>query len=133
MENGRRALERGRANAFAPYVDFDAALRFMQENIRIWEDWMGCEQALHVRYEDLLTDYDTEAGRLMEFLRLSEKEPAFQAVVERYRPEQARSEQKGIHFSQGRIGRFRQKMSAEQQGRLQQAFGPYLEQMGYPA
>jgi hypothetical protein len=133
MENGRRAIERGRHNAFAPYVEFDAALRFMQDNIRIWESWMGCRQALHVRYEDLLTDYDLEAGRLVDFLRLSAGDSSIQAAVDRYRPEQARSDQKGIHFSQGRIGRFRSKMTTEQQGRLQQAFGPYLEQMGYPA
>jgi hypothetical protein len=54
-------------------------------------------------------------------------------MIDRYRPEMAQPDQKGIHFSQGKIGRFRKKMSVEQQEILLRAFGPYLERMGYPA
>jgi len=36
MENGRRAVEQGRTNAFTPLVDFDVALDFMLSSVRVW-------------------------------------------------------------------------------------------------
>lgn len=133
MENGRRAMEQGRTNAFTPLVDFNAALNFMLESVRIWEAWMGCDHALHARYEDLLTGYDAQVEKLISFLRLHPSDPSLQPVIDRYRPEKAQPDQKGIHFSQGRIGRFRQKMSPDQQQVLTAALQPYLARMGYPA
>lgn len=133
MENGRRALQQGRTSAFTPLVDFDVAVSFMLDYTRVWEGWMGCEQALHARYEDLLTNYDEQVERLAAFLRLDRSNSALQQVIDRYRPEKAQPDQKGIHFSQGKIGRFRQKISPEQQQILTEALQPYLERMGYTA
>ncbi len=132
IENGRRALESGRLNAFSPLVDFDEAVRFMQEYIRISEAWLACEQALHTRYEDMLTDYDREAGRLARYLGMEPQTPQIQAVIEKYRPDSAPREQKGLHFNKGRTGRFREKMTLGQQAVLAEQFGPYLRRMGYP-
>ena len=131
MENGRRALEQGRTNAFTPLVDFDVALDFMLASVRVWEGWMNCDRALHARYEDLLTDYDAQVEQLLAFLRLDRSNPGIQLVIDRYRPEKAQPDQRGIHFSQGKIGRFRQKMSPDQQQILTQALQPYLSRMGY--
>jgi hypothetical protein len=133
MENGRRALEQGRTSAFTPLVDFDVALDFMLDYVRIWDGWMQCEQALHARYEDLLTNYDEQVERLTAFLRLGRLNPQLQQVIDRYRPEKAQPDQKGVHFSQGKIGRFRQKMSVDQQQILTDALQPYLARMGYAA
>jgi hypothetical protein len=132
-ENGQRALAKGRANAFSRLVDFQASLAFMSDYVRISEAWLACPQALHTRYEDLLNDYDQQASRLVQYLGLDPAAPAFVAVVERYRPQsaQAQSEQKGLHFNKGKTGRFRQKMSPEEQAVLAERFGPYLERMGY--
>lgn len=130
-ENGQRALQKGRPNAFSHLTDFETALSFMLEYLRIWEGWIGCPQVLHTRYEDLKSDYETEALRLIAFLGLDRQNAAVQAVIERYRPERARGEQKGMHFRQGRSGRFREKLTPEQQQILAQKFGPYLVRMGY--
>lgn len=130
-ENGQRAVERGAPNAFSHLTDFEAAVKFMRQYVEISDAWLQATQVLHARYEDLLTDYDTEASRLVEFLPVNRKNQAVQDVLEKYRPEQARSDQKGIHFSKGKIGRFRQKLSPEQQQQLAQAFGDYLKKQGY--
>jgi len=130
-DNGQRALQQGRANAFSQLVDFETSLDFMMTYVRIWEAWRGCKQALHVRYEDLLSNYEAEAEHLVGFLGLDWKQPSFQAVVEKYQPEQGQADQKGLHFNKGKTGRFRQKMSQDQQAILVEAFGPYLEKMGY--
>ncbi|MGW8251225.1 MAG: hypothetical protein ACWGO1_11330, partial [Anaerolineales bacterium] len=135
-DNGQRALQKGRPNAFSHLTDFDKALDFMLEYLRIWEAWDGCQQALHARYEDLLAGYDDEAGRLAAFLGLDPEQPAVRAVLDKYRPEraqeaQAQSGQKGIHFNKGVVGRFRQRTTSKQQHLMAEKFGPYLSRMGY--
>jgi len=156
MENGRRALERGRPNAFSPWAEFDRALDFMAEYLHIWEAWMGAdinhpadkkhpvdtnhpadkrhlrEQVLLVRYEDLLLNYDAEVARLGSFLDLELQQPQNQQVIERYRPEQVQTDQKGLHFSHGKIGRFRQKLNPQEQAAMRERLSPQLERMGYP-
>jgi len=104
---------------------------FMLEYLRIWEAWMGCPEALHTRFEEFKDDYDGEAARLVSFLKIDPRSPPIQAVIERYRPEKARTQQKGIHFNKGKSGRFREKFTHEQQNILAEKFGPYLQQMGY--
>ncbi|MEW5870939.1 MAG: sulfotransferase domain-containing protein [Chloroflexota bacterium] len=131
FENGERARRDGRSNAFSHLVDFETSLEFMQQYVYISEAWIACPQALHTRYEDLLTDYDTEVKRLVNFLPLQPDDPGLQEIIEKYRPESSQPDQKGLHFSKGKIGRFRQKMSAEQQTRMAQVFSAYLEQMNY--
>ncbi|MCK5427988.1 MAG: sulfotransferase domain-containing protein [Anaerolineales bacterium] len=132
MDNGQRAREKGRSNAFSHLVDFETAVDFMLDYLRIWEAWMACELALHVRYENLLTGYEFEAERLLEFLKIETQDSAVQDVIDKYRPRQAQPGQKGLHFSKGKIGRFRQRMTIEQQDFMVEKFGTYLEHMGYP-
>jgi hypothetical protein len=86
---------------------------------------------LKARYEDLLTDYEAEAARLINFLKLNDNRPAVQKVVEQYRPGKAESGQQGLHYFKGKIGRFREVYSPEQQQAMVEQFGPYLRRMGY--
>jgi hypothetical protein len=92
---------------------------------------MECQEAFHCRYEDLLINYDFEIDRLIKFLKLDATDISILDVVNTYRPETAPTSQKGLHFSQGKIGRFRQKMTSEQQEIMSTVFGPYLDRMGY--
>lgn len=131
MDSGQRAREKGRSNAFSQLVDFERAVEFMLDYLRIWEAWMEYELALHVRYENLLRDYEVEAERLMEFLNIDKGVPAVQEAIDRYRPRQAQTRQKGLHFRKGKIGRFRQRMTSEQLDYLAEKFGSYLDRMGY--
>jgi hypothetical protein len=130
-ENGLRAREKGRPNAFSSLVDFDACLEFMRDYVRISEAWLGQSKALPTRYENLLTQYDNEVEQLAKYLKLSSQASGYDQVVEKYRPESPPPEQRGLHFSHGKIGRFRKKMSPDEQQRMAEAFGPYLQKMGY--
>lgn len=129
-EYGLRALARGRPNAFSHLNDFEKSLAFMEEYVRIWEEWQQERGVLIARYEDLLRDYDREAARLVEFYRLDGSRPEVREVIEKYRPEKAEG-QEGLHFHKGKIGRFREVYSAEQQEVMEKQFGPYLQKMGY--
>ena len=130
-DNGQRALQKGRPNAFSHLTDFDKSVEFMMEYLNIWEAWMACPKVLHTRFEDLKDDYDGEVARLASFLGLDAQSQAARAVIERYRPERARAQQKGIHFNKGKSGRFREKLTPVQQEVLAERFGPYLKRMGY--
>ena len=129
-EYGQRALNKGRPNAFSHLTDFQKSVAFIMDYVRIWEKWMNEKNVLIARYEDLLTNYDHEVRRLVAFLKLNGSKPEAQSVIEEYRPKAAEGQQ-GLHFYKGKIGRFREFYSAEEQATLNQKLAPYLERMGY--
>ncbi len=130
-ENGRRAREKGNRNAFAELTDFEHALDFMRQYVAISEQWLAIPSVLATRYEDLLTDYESESKRLAEFLGLDPSVPQIQAVIERYQPHRSQEEQKGLHFRQGKIGRHRQAFQEQEVELLNRTFRPYLLAHGY--
>src|SRR5690349_12885862 len=67
---GQRALKKGRPNAFSHLSDFEKSVDFMMEYVHIWEKWMMQEDVLIARYEDLLTNYDVESAKLVDYLKL---------------------------------------------------------------
>ena len=127
---GQRALQKGRPNAFSHLTDFQKSFDFIMEYVRIWEKWTKEKHVLIAKYEDLLTNYDTETTRLAGFLKLNGSDPEVRKVIEFYRPGAADGQQ-GLHFYKGRIGRFRESYRAEQQAVLQEKLGSYLVKMGY--
>jgi len=137
FDYGQRALQKGRPNAFSYLNDFEKSLEFIMEYVYIWEKWMNEKHALIARYEDLLTNFDSEVKRLVGFLQLDgnrlgvDGDPAVQKVIDSYRPGTADASQQGLHFFKGKIGRFREAYSAEQQAILKDKLAPYLTRMGY--
>ena len=131
-EYGRRKREAGRVGPFADLETIERSIDFMREYVQISEAWLACDQSLNIRYENLLGDYDAEVERLLVFLKLNPANPVLQGVIDKYRPDQGSSEQKGTHFVKGQIGRYRQKLTSQQQQLCLEAFGDYLERMGYP-
>jgi hypothetical protein len=132
FEYGLRKRNVGRSGAFATLNTLEEAITFMADYVRISESWLVCEQALHTRYEDLLLNYWEEADRLVKFLAVDPDSEAIKNVIDRYHPHKGSNDQVGTHFVKGQIGRYRAVMSVEQQRLCIQAFGPYLEKMGYP-
>lgn len=130
FDYGQRALQKGRPNAFSHLTDFDKSLAFIMEYVRIWERWMREKNVLIARYEDLLTKYDGEVTRLLGFLKLDGSQPRVQKVTAAFRPEKGEGQQ-GLHFFKGKIGRFREAYSAEQQAKLKETLGGHLSRMGY--
>ena len=130
FDYGQRALAKGRPNAFSHLLDFEKSVDFMIDYVHIWEEWMRQKKVLIARYEDLLTNYDAEAARLVDFLKLDGSRPEVRAVIEGYRPAATKS-QPGLHFYKGKIGRFRETYSAKQQACLLEKFGNVLGHMGY--
>lgn len=127
---GQRAIKKGRPNAFSHLTDFQKSVDFIMEYIHIWEKWMKEKNALIARYEDLLTDYENEVMQLVGFLKLKGNRDDVQKVIDHYRPGTADGQQ-GLHFFKGKIGRFRESYSVEEQAILSDKLGPYLQRMRY--
>jgi len=127
---GQRALQKGRPNAFSPLTDFQKSVDFIMEYVQVWEKWIGEKNVLIARYEDLLTDYDSEVTRLVGFLKVNWSRPEIQQVIDGYRPSVAEGQQ-GLHFYKGIIGRFREAYSTEEQTILKEKLGGHLQRMGY--
>lgn len=130
-EYGQRALTKGRPNAFSHLSNFEKTLAFMEDYVRIWEDWQTEKNVLSVRYEDLLNKYNDEAARLVTFLQLDGSSPEVQTVVENYRPSVAKGQQ-GLHFYKGKTGRFHEFYSKQEQAVMIEHFGTQIQRMGYP-
>lgn len=130
FDYGQRALKKGRPNAFSHLTDFRKSVDFIMEYVRIWEKWMKERNVLSARYEDLLTNYDHEVARLIGFLKLNGSKPEVQKVIDGYRPDASEGQQ-GLHFYKGKIGRFRESYSADEQAILNEKLRPFLERMGY--
>ncbi len=127
---GQRALTKGRPNAFSHLSDFEKSADFMMEYVHIWEKWMKEKNVLVARYEDLLTNYEVESAKLVDYLKVNRTKPEARAVIEKYRPGAAEGQQ-GLHFFKGRIGRFRESYNEEQKTVLKAKLGVYLARMGY--
>src|SRR6185503_13024172 len=130
FDYGQRALTKGRPNAFSHLTDFQKSLDFILEYVHIWGKWINEKNVLIARYEDLLTNYDEEVRRLVGFLKLDGSRPEVQKVIESYRPGTAEGQQ-GLHFYKGKIGRFRESYSVEEQKVLAERLNPSLKRMGY--
>jgi hypothetical protein len=130
FDYGQRALQSGRPNAFSHLTNFQKSLDFIMDYVHIWEKWTKEKDILIARYEDLLLDYDHEVMRLVGFLQLNEGRPGVQKVIESYRPGVVEGQQ-GLHFYKGKIGRFRETYSAEEQTVLKDKISAYLLRMGY--
>lgn len=131
-EYGQRKRNSGRSGPFADLDSIETAIGFMCKYVKISESWLACEQSLNMQYEDLLSNYDAEITRLLEFFGLDPENPVLLPIIAQYRPDQGSSEKKGTHFVKGKIGRYREKFTPEQQQLCLEAFGDYLERMGYP-
>jgi hypothetical protein len=132
FEYGQRKRDVSRAGAFSDLKTIEEAIAFMTEYVRISESWMACKLALHTRYEDLVYNYPVESKRLVDFLGLDIRDEAIRMVVQRYQPDKGHSDQKGIHFVKGKVGRYREHLTEEEQKLCLKAFGGYLGSMGYP-
>ena len=130
FDYGERGMIKGRPNAFSHLTDFEKSLTFISGYIRIWEKWMCEKNVLIARYEDLLTNYDPESERLANYLGLKGDQPDVRSVIEHYRPKQVKGRQ-GTHFFKGKVGRFRDVYSPEQQKILAERLGSFLPKMGY--
>ena len=130
-EYGEGSRRSNKTGAFAQLLTIEDAIAFMNDYVEISKKWLACREALHTRYEDLLLDYDHEIGRMIHYLNLDSENVHLREVIENYRPGGLKSGQRGTHLVKGKVGRYRDKLTLEEQALCLEIFKPYLDEMGY--
>jgi hypothetical protein len=131
FEYGQRMSAKGLSNAFTPLTTLDKAIHFMAFYVQIARGWLSSRSILAVKYENLKQAYDREIFRLGEFLQINLSRNEIREVVDRYRPDQVPRNQQGLHFVRGKIGRYKEKLSAFQLEECDRLFGDFLREQGY--
>lgn len=111
----------------------DAAQRYIGNLALCWEQWRLMPRTRVVRYEDLLADPAAEVEGLGAALGLDVGPGVARDVVRMVAEEvgAGRNAQGVLHFNEGRVGRFREVMTAAEQRFCAEVFGPWLTMMGY--
>lgn len=130
-EYGQKAIQQNRKNAFSQITTLGEAGEFMQFYVGIWEAWSKNENALLVRYEDLIANYPAEFNRLADHLHLEINQVQREHIYEQYRPEKGDAGRKGTHYSKGEAERFRSEFSPSQLEHFTAMFLDVLPSMGY--
>ena len=129
-EYGQRQPEtRGGAYFGKNIPSIEAGIAWMRRYLsNNWDAWRSYQDILVIRYEDMIVDHEKYVYQMNEYLGLNLPADVTAGIVEKFR----RGENlKGTHFFKGVAGRFRESFTPEQQQLADQAFGCYLEKMGY--
>lgn len=130
-EYGQRAIASGRPNAFSHLHDLDEAADFIEFYVKIWKAWSNIDGVLILRYEDMLTDYQSAVEKTAQFLDFDLDNPSSAEVVNSYLPGKGDPGKTGIHFSKGQAERFRTEIAPDRLEQFTQLFEGSLQQMGY--
>jgi len=129
-EYGKRQPETRGGAYFAKHVStIEAGITWMERYLsHNWDAWVSYPKNLVIRYEDMIADHEKYVHRMDEYLGLNLPADVTASIVEKYR---RGDNLKGTHFFKGVAGRYRESFTPEQQKLADQAFGCYLEKMGY--
>ncbi len=121
-----------------PFVDLDTlekAIHHVGFWIDEWEAWFAQSGALHIRYEDLLTDPEGELQRFAAYCGLEPSPEIYAEIISAYdKNSLSDAHTKALlHFHAGGAVTFRDTMSSEQQTLCTELHGPRIRRMGYEA
>jgi hypothetical protein len=109
------------------------AAKYMLRYLEIWKEWYATGGTLMLRYESQLEGFEAFIQSIITYLGLELDDSLTQEIISRYLPKQPASDGGKTHFSKGIARRYETEFSPEEKNYLSDQFGPYLEQMGYPA
>jgi len=129
-EYGKRKPDTRGGAYFAKYVPtIGAGIPWMKKYLmQNWSAWAAYPDILTIRYEDMISEYDTNINRMIDYLRLNISADVIGEIMEKFR---RGKKGQGTHLYKGVAGRFREHFSPDEVEQANQAFGPYLEKMGY--
>jgi hypothetical protein len=130
LEYSERRLPMYSTN-FLKLKTVEDAIEFMQIYMQAWEAWLNQENALVLRYEDMLTDFSSTADQIINYLDLKLESGQIDQIKTKFLPRQKPETGEQIHLHTGEAHRAKTEFSPEQLAELNEAYAPYLERMGY--
>ena len=116
---------------FGTLTTLEKAMEVALYYAQVWELWKNSGRAPLIRYEDLLADPLPQMVRVSTHIGVSVPENALREIIEQYQISNREKWQHDLHFNVGKAGRWKDRLSPEQQQRAKEIFGNYLSRMGY--
>jgi hypothetical protein len=126
--------QRNHPNYSAPFLklkNVTDSIAFMKIYMRNWEEWSNLESTLVLRYEDMLTDFENTADRIVNYLALKLEPNQIREIKDNFQPRQKPKTGEHIHLEKGIAHRSQTEFTTEQLAELNEAYEPYLKKMGY--
>ena len=123
----------GPQRSFAKYHTVKGAIRWIRWRVMpIWRAYTNTDGVLVTRYEDMKTNPMVEIKRIAAHLEIDVPETTMQEIIDRYDRSKAMGDHiSGLHFNKGVTGRFKEKMTEQEQALCARKLSRDLQKMGY--
>jgi len=114
-------------------LSFDDVFPTLPSLYAVWEKWRSCENALLIKYEDLVKDPVIQMRRIAQHLNLRVEDEDIRRIIQKYDRNSLDSSSKShLHFNKGVVARYREELSEAQRRLFREKLGNMLAEMGYP-
>jgi len=114
-------------------LSFNDVFPMLPSLFAVWEKWRRCENALLIKYEDLVKEPVVQMRRIAEHLNLYVKDEEIRRIIQKYDKNSLDASSKSLlHFNKGVVARYREELSETQRRLFQEQLGNMLVEMGYP-
>lgn len=114
--------------SFAHIQGFDDALEAVTTSYKHFEMWQKNPETMLIRFEDLVQNRNAEMKRTADFLGLSLNDEAITVALARF---DEPNKEKRLHFVSGKIGNYKDVLSAEQIQQANRVLAEDIVKLGY--
>jgi hypothetical protein len=107
------------------------AADYMEFYIDAWKLWTSQSGVLVLRYEDLLSNFESLINQIIVYLDLIISPEDKERIIRQYLPKQKSTASVATHFEHGIAHRFRSEFNQGEMEYLAERYAPILSKMGY--
>lgn len=131
LDFGRKIIANGRGHDFPKINDFDESLEHVKLWLCVWKRYYNMSGVLMVRYEDMMERPIEITKQIENYLSISITDKQREEILWKYSRDNPNGDRTGMHFNKARVFRYKQEMLDVQKIKCQEAFGDYINEMGY--
>lgn len=131
VDHGKRIIAEGGNHTFAKMVDFDMASKKVKSWLRVWKRYNYMTGVMMVKYEDMMEKPIENTKKIVTFLKISVTDEQLEDIIWKFSRNNPDGDRTGMHFNKAKTHRYKTETTEAQKTKHQEAFGDYLEAMGY--
>jgi hypothetical protein len=131
VDHGKRIIEEGGNHTFAKMVDSDKASKKVKSWLGVWERYNDMTGVMMVKYEDMMEKPIENTKKMVAFLKISVTNEQLEDIIWKFSRDNPDGDRSGMHFNKAKTHRYKTEITEAQKTKYQEAFGDYLEAMGY--
>ncbi len=130
LDYARFLKETDQNDSFRNIDSFKKALKEAEQWCEIAESYLDIPAALKVKYEELVADNLFIYKKVTEFLNIRKQDSELKDILSRFQPGNI-AFKSNIKFNKGKVGRYREYFSEEEQEEMNQTLKAFLNKWGY--